>query len=224
MRRKLRPLPAPPTIAVSTPSTKEKNRPAKLTLSAKVIGQSTSHRASTTTQDYPPSLNVVAGSRRTTSPNIANGDKVAGNSKYKRVLSHDFHRGSRNSHPHSPHSLTLTYDRSRMKRPSVTMDTPISDNLHRDLPDSYTPLITVTPRSWPSKLARNYYSLNSCKFVLTFIINIILLSFKVRPHHTHTPYTHTTHHTPTHTHHTPTHTPYTHTQRTYIIIALCILI
>ncbi len=185
MHRRLRPHPVHPTIAVSTPSTKERHRPAKLTLSAKVKDQNTTHRASTTLQDHPPALKVVVGSRRTTSPSVANGDKLTGKSKYKRVLSHDFHRGSRTPHLHSPHTLTLSYDRSRMKRPSVGMDTPTSDNLHRDVLDSYIPRITVAPRSWPSKLARNYYSLNSCKFVLTFIINIFLLSFKVRPH-THT--------------------------------------
>jgi len=59
------------------------------------------------------------------------------------------------------------------------METPTPENIQQDSTDSYIPRISQNVRSWPALLARNYYNLNTIKLILTFLINIILLSFKV---------------------------------------------
>ena len=82
--------------------------------------------------------------------------------------------------------LTLSYNRSRMKPPSQCLETP-SPSPQPSQQDtttmegeSYMPKIAISTRNWQSFLARNYYRLNNLKFVITFIINILLLTFQVR--------------------------------------------
>lgn len=45
--------------------------------------------------------------------------------------------------------------------------------------ESYVPKITLSTRGWQAFLARHYYRLNNLKLLVTFLINIILLSFTV---------------------------------------------
>ena len=45
--------------------------------------------------------------------------------------------------------------------------------------DTYVPKITLSTRSWQAFIARHYYRLNSVKLLVTFLINIVLLSFTV---------------------------------------------
>ncbi len=163
-------------VTFSTPhAPSPKHRPVKLTLVTESKEQTTTApRALTTTRETVPSFKL-SGSQ----PPVNNAES-AGRSKYKRLKSHDVRRGS--STPSQPHTLTLSYDRSRMKRPSVANATPTPDApTQRDLSEPYVPHITVAPSNWSAWLARNYYNLNSFKFLLTFLINIILLTFKV-PH------------------------------------------
>ena len=188
----------PPAITVSTShTTTSGKRPANLTISIKAKDQTESRKARTTTREYRPPLGVgVANSisapgsskmRTTRTTSLANGADSAVRSEYKRWLSHDSRRGgslSPSPHLHTAHTLTLSYDRSRMKRPSMSMDTPTPEGLLREKSDNYVPGIAIATRSWSSLLAKHYYNLNSCKFVLTFLINLILLTFKVRGHMT----------------------------------------
>ena len=45
--------------------------------------------------------------------------------------------------------------------------------------DTYVPKITLSTRSWQAFIARHYYRLNSVKLLVTFLINVALLSFTV---------------------------------------------
>ena len=79
--------------------------------------------------------------------------------------------------------LNLAYDRSRMKPPSGYLDTasppPSSGPLGADRTESYMPKIRIAARGWQSFLARHYYRLDYAKLILTFFINILLLTFRV---------------------------------------------
>ena len=91
----------------------------------------------------------------------------------------------RGSYIHSPRTskmrqLNLAYDRSRMKPPSGYLDT-------ASAPLSSSPLgagrteskIRIAARGLPYFLARHYYRLDYAKLILTFFINILLLTFRV---------------------------------------------
>ena len=79
--------------------------------------------------------------------------------------------------------LKLEYDRSRLRRPSYSPETPMhlgaQNQEETQAGDSYVPKITVSSHNWHSFLARNYYRLNNFKLLATFIINVMLLTFKV---------------------------------------------
>ena len=199
MRGRFRSVPgqahSPPAITVSTPhTTSSGKRPANLTISIGAKGQTESRKARTTTREHRPPLGVgvassrgMASSSKMRTPSLANGAESAVKSEYKRWLSHDTKRAgslSPSPHLHSSHTLTLSYDRSRMKRPSVSVDTPTPEGLLREKSDNYVPGIAIATRSWSSLLAKHYYNLNSCKFILTFLINLSLLTFKVSGHMT----------------------------------------
>lgn len=78
----------------------------------------------------------------------------------------------------------LSYNRSNMKNPKSLSSTPSPMD---DRPaqkqklsdDSYMPKITEHTKSWPAFLARNYYHLNNTKLCLTFLINVMLLTYQV---------------------------------------------
>lgn len=83
-----------------------------------------------------------------------------------------------------PTTLSLAYNRSLMKRPSVSV--PYTDNSPSPMEespvigeDSYIPKIAEHTKSWPSFMARNYFHLNNIKLFNTFLINVILLMFQV---------------------------------------------
>ena len=202
VRRKLSP--PPPSINVLTkdtpPVTKDKktSRPAKLTIPfPQVKGQyddKPTRRASTTVTERPmSSLNVTRGkvgvasnSRRGTSPESTptDAENKSLQREYKRGLSQDSNRGSliMTPHPSKVRTLVLSYDRSRMKRPSHSSESPVAADPIESVTqssESYIPRISLSVRSWSSLLARNYYRLNNAKLVGTFFINIILLTFKV---------------------------------------------
>ena len=80
--------------------------------------------------------------------------------------------------------LTLSYNRARMKPPSHLSGVP-TDQVPQPATgsggvDSYIPKITSSTRGWQCFLARNYYRLNSLNYVITIIINVLLLTFQVR--------------------------------------------
>ncbi len=95
--------------------------------------------------------------------------------------------------PHTPRpfqmrQLKLEYDRSTMKKPSQYAESTLSDSASspevQEGPgvrggDSYVPKITFSSHGWQSFLARNYYRLNNVKLIVTFFINLILLTFHV---------------------------------------------
>ncbi len=169
VKHRLRP---PRSVTISTTYTPSpKHRPVKLSLVKEGKGQSTPPKAHTTTKEFAPLLHSRQSTLR------VNTDSAV-KSQYQRLVSHDAQR--RSSTPSHPHTLTLSYDRSRMKRPSIPSVTPTPDiSTQRDLSEPYLPRITVARSNWSAWLARNYYHLNSCKFFLTFLINVILLTFKV---------------------------------------------
>lgn len=82
--------------------------------------------------------------------------------------------------------LTLSYNRACMKRPSPMVDTPTpgddaaASKLMTSGEDSYIPKIAARTKNWPSFLARNYFRLNNTKLCVTFLINVILLTYQVR--------------------------------------------
>lgn len=80
--------------------------------------------------------------------------------------------------------LNLAYDRSKMRKPSVSGTPSPMDDTPGTLAQltgevSYIPKIAVHTKSWPSFLARNYYRLNNAKLIMTFLINVILLTYQV---------------------------------------------
>lgn len=173
IREKLRPRQVTPTVTIQSSS--PKHRPSKLKLSSGIKDQITDQKT-TTVHKTPPTL--IGVERRSS---LTNGAELASErSKFTRGISYEPRQGSLKSpRLYNPHNLTLTYDRSRMKRPSLSMDISPVEVLHRDRTDSYIPGISIAPHSWPAKLARNYYRLNSAKYTLAFLINVILLTFKV---------------------------------------------
>lgn len=87
--------------------------------------------------------------------------------------------------------LTLEYNRYLMKKPSsLASSTPTptgdSSNLKQgSCEESYIPQIVSPTRSWPSLLARNFFRLTNIKLILTFLINVILLTYQVSEHNYH---------------------------------------
>lgn len=81
--------------------------------------------------------------------------------------------------------LSLSYDRSRMKNPATSgTPSPMEDGhplKHVSSDDSYLPKITAQTKNWPSFLARNYYHFNNIKLCITFLINMLLLTYQVLP-------------------------------------------
>ena len=71
-----------------------------------------------------------------------------------------------------------------MKPPSGYLDS-ASPSLSSALPlgpditDSYMPKIRIATRGWQAFLARHYYRLDYGKLILTFFINLLLLTFRV---------------------------------------------
>lgn len=103
----------------------------------------------------------------------------------------------RSSLSHTPRAfrlrqLTLNYDRSKMKAPSqasegTTPNTPMMDSLEQkssggnsQSADSYRPRIVSSSWSWSALLARHYSTLTNFKLLVTIIINILLLTYRVR--------------------------------------------
>ena len=85
--------------------------------------------------------------------------------------------------PFHMQQLTLRYNRAQMKPPSHLSEVP-SDQVPQPVTgaeavDSYIPKITSSTRGWQCFLARNYYRLNTLNYIITFIINILLLTFQV---------------------------------------------
>lgn len=79
--------------------------------------------------------------------------------------------------------LTLSYNRARMKPPSHLSEVP-TDQVPQPATgsggvDSYIPKITSSTRGWQCFLARNYYRLNTLNYIITIIINVLLLTFQV---------------------------------------------
>ena len=97
--------------------------------------------------------------------------------------------GGEGSHTYTPRNfksanLTLSYNRSVMKRPGeASTPSPTEDGgpIMRSLvsEDTYVPKIASHTRSWPAVLARNYFRLNNIKLAVTFLINVILLTYQV---------------------------------------------
>lgn len=79
--------------------------------------------------------------------------------------------------------LTLEYNRFVMKKPSSLLSTTPSptgvDLKQLGSEESYIPKIAAHTRSWPSFLARNFFHLTNIKLTLTFLINMILLTYQV---------------------------------------------
>lgn len=79
--------------------------------------------------------------------------------------------------------LSLAYDRSRMKKPTLAATpSPVEEApslAQFEGEESYIPKIAAHTKSWPYFLARNYYRLNNMKLGMTFLINVILLTYQV---------------------------------------------
>jgi len=80
----------------------------------------------------------------------------------------------------------LSYNRSTMKKPAASADFPSSSmeetmtsTGERFKEDSYIPKIAEHTKSWPYILARNYFFLRNIVLFVTFLINILLLTYKV---------------------------------------------
>ncbi|CAI8034630.1 Ryanodine receptor 2 [Geodia barretti] len=84
------------------------------------------------------------------------------------------------------HQLNLRYNRSHMRHPSPSPTSPLptqqgDQSLTPGMAeDTYVPKITLSTRSWQAFIARHYYRLNSVKLLVTFLINVALLSFTVQ--------------------------------------------
>ena len=85
--------------------------------------------------------------------------------------------------PFNMRQLTLSYNRAQMKPPShlseVSSDQVPQPVTGAEAIDSYIPKITSSTRGWQCFLARNYYRLNTLNYIITFIINVLLLTFQV---------------------------------------------
>ena len=164
-------------------------------------------RAQTTTTEHPPTLRHR--SQRVSlhgDPNVtllektdtrASSEPPKRNGEARRATIHELQRGiseeRRGSLSHTPRAfklrqLTLNYDRSKMKAPSqasegTTPNTPMMDERvsgDSQSPDSYRPRIVSSTWSWSALLARHYSTLTNFKLLVTIIINILLLTYKVR--------------------------------------------
>lgn len=131
---------------------------------------------------------VKRGSLAVTNPSSRLSEGSGRQQEYQRGMSlGGGESGARSYTPRNfkPTNLTLTYDRSRMKRPSVSdSQSPMEEGAESALKqaaseDSYIPKIAAHTKNWPSFLARNYYRLHSVKLGLTLLINVILLTYQV---------------------------------------------
>lgn len=163
-------------------------------------------RAQTTTSERPPTLRHRLRGRLQDDSSITLLEKTdmressepKRNGEARRATVH-LQRGiseeRRGSLSHTPRAfklrqLTLNYDRSKMKAPSQASEgtspsTPIMDSLEQKAPgdsqspDSYRPRIMSSSWSWSALLARHYSTLTNFKLLVTIIINILLLTYKV---------------------------------------------
>lgn len=170
-------------------------------------GEPTHTRAQTTTTEHPPSLRhrltgrVRSGSistlpektdSRESSEPKRNGEARRATIHLQRGISEE----RRGSLSHTPRAfklrqLTLNYDRTKMKAPSqasegTTPNTPMMDRLEQKAPgesqsspDSYRPRIVSSSWSWSALLARHYSTLTNFKLLVTIVINILLLTYRV---------------------------------------------
>ena len=85
--------------------------------------------------------------------------------------------------PKSTEIVQLKFNRSEIKSPSEFNSIEV-DSLLTDLPSACAsePMISASHRmaSWSSTLARYYYKLHFGLLILTALINVCLLSYKVR--------------------------------------------
>ena len=130
-------------------------------------------------------------------PKTQNGEaRRATISSHQPFLQRGISEERRGSLSHTPRAfklrqLTLNYDRSKMKAPSqasegTTPNTPMMDGLEQKPPggnsqsaDSYRPRIVSSSWSWSALLARHYSILTNFKLLVTIIINILLLTYRV---------------------------------------------
>lgn len=85
-------------------------------------------------------------------------------------------------------TVSLKYIRANMKRPrssSDRVDSPMEEKIMSKegsnfTEDSYIPRIAEHTKSWPYVMARNYFLLDNIKLFITFLINILLLTYQVR--------------------------------------------
>ena len=170
-------------------------------------GEPAHTRAQTTVTERHPTLRhrmrgeLQDGSLMETKGNIESRDHdaVKRNGEARRATVH-LQRGiseeRRGSLSHTPRAfklrqLTLNYDRSKMKAPSqasegtMPANTPMMDGIEQKAqgdsqnPDSYRPQIVSSSWSWSALLARHYSTLTNFKLLVTLIINILLLTYKV---------------------------------------------
>ena len=168
-------------------------------------GEPTHTRAQTTATEHPPTLRhrgslrgdstftlpLKTDSRESSEPR-RNGEARRATIHLQRGISEE----RRGSLSHTPRAfklrqLTLNYDRSKMKAPSqasegTTPNTPMMDGLEQKAPgesqsspDSYRPRIVSSSWSWSALLARHYSTLTNFKLLVTIIINILLLTYRV---------------------------------------------
>ena len=122
------------------------------------------------------------------------------NGDARRCTLPNFHRGiseeRRGTLSHTPRAfklrqLTLNYDRTKMKAPSQadepgnTPTTPMMEGSELGTlgssknADSYQPRIVASSWNWSAMLARHYYSFSNLKLLVTIVINVLLLFYKV---------------------------------------------
>lgn len=163
-------------------------------------------RAQTTTSEHPPMLRRRLRGRLQDDSNVTllertdtrESSEPKRNGEARRATVH-LQRGiseeRRGSLSHTPRAfklrqLTLNYDRSKMKAPSQASEgtspsTPMMGGLEEKAqgdsqsPDSYRPRILSSSWSWSALLARHYSTLTNFKLLVTIIINILLLTYKV---------------------------------------------
>ena len=158
------------------------------------------------------SLSVTGSSlRKRTLPNIEDTLAVSGNGETAMEIERTERRGSfhgvgsgddangglaRNRSWTAPRMFSskpprLAYNRKNMKRPETSpmlTSSPMEENMMSKEEmnineDSYIPKIAEHTKSWPYVMARNYFLLDYLKLFVTFLINILLLTYEVKSLH-----------------------------------------
>ena len=114
-----------------------------------------------------------AGTRRSTMQVVGSADDRGSSLSFSQLFSKT--------------TKSLRYNRSTMKRPASSaefsgssMEESMTATGAMFKEDAYIPRIAEHTKSWPFILARNYFFLRNIVLFLTFLINILLLTYEVR--------------------------------------------